>query len=181
MDSSVFNSDFYRAIFNNEELYFIKNAEKNEIVLVGTKLEITDNEPVALINEVETVEENKVEIAENAIVPLLILVDEISEANKVFLEKILNAVKLNLEKVDLITQNQLKTQSFLTISENKTYSRILSFGVPLSSINLSIMLSPYQPQKIDNIWFLMAENLVVVESDVVHKRSLWECLQKMFL
>jgi hypothetical protein len=57
----------------------------------------------------------------------------------------------------------------------------LSFGVPLSSINLSIMLSPYQPQKIDNIWFLMAENLVVVESDVAHKRSLWECLQKMFL
>jgi hypothetical protein len=190
MEQMEFSADFFNALYLSEKLYFVKNENAalpnlGEAVLVINEPDTPENVPSpAVENEpLPKVESPATKIESQAQpinIPLLILVDVITEAEKVFLEKILNAVKLSLDKVELITLNDLKAKSFKERAEGKTYFRILSFGVPLTHIHLSILLLPYQPQQLENMWCLMAEKLVVVEADVAHKRSLWESLQKIF-
>lgn len=189
IDVSQFSSEFYQSLFANDEVYLIENEFVRPIV----ENKISVAEPVETLIETNNIVEKapiKVEpIVQNIeplpapnakVFPLLILADEATEANKVFLEKILNAVKLSLENVELITRFELMDRPFTEISKNKSYQRIISFGMPLSKINLEIMLMPYENKLIEGIWFLMAEKLVVVENDVAHKRKLWACLQEMF-
>ena len=171
-----FSKDVFEALFLNEEVYFIESEFNETLKLVDVEQsvieEITESKIIPVAVDIAP--------TPNEIIPLLILVDEISEANKVFLEKILMAVNLNLEKVTLLTTSDLKAINFQKFSENKIYQKILSFGVSLSTINMNIMLMPYENKLIENVWFLMAEKLVIVENDVNHKRRLWGCLQQLF-
>lgn len=171
-----FSKDVFETLFLNEEVYFIRSEFKEAHKLADGEqnkaVEITESKIIPIASEVAP--------APNEIIPLLILVDEVNEANKVFLEKILMAVNLNLEKVTLLNTSDLKAINFQKFSENKIYQKILSFGVSLSTINMNIMLMPYENKLIENVWFLMAEKLVIVENDVNHKRRLWGCLQQLF-
>jgi DNA polymerase III psi subunit len=66
---------------------------------------------------------------------MLIIVDDESVVVKVFLEKILKAVNLSLDEVELINQETLKHTEFKDITKGKSFERILSFGVPLVKLN----------------------------------------------
>jgi hypothetical protein len=194
------SSEVFQALYLNEDIYWVEsdkpavnsntnissNSESNvetevavsekvatEIAVAETpsiKPEIIEKSPEVIVNEV----------VEKRIIPLLLITDSISESDKVFLEKVLNAVKLSLVDVEVFTTDYLKTSDFRTYSIGKTYQRIISFGVPFSKIGMTRMFMPYEITPIKNVQFLMTETLVVVQNDLAHKRQLWGCLQQMF-
>jgi hypothetical protein len=166
---------------DSKEQLFVKE-EESKIGIVEKLPEIVVSEESNIRPEiVENATEITVnEVVEKRIVPLLLITESITEADKVFLEKVLNAVKLSLVDVEVFTTDYLKTSDFRTYSIGKTYQRIISFGVPFSKIGMTRMFMPYEITIIKNIQFLMIEQLVVVQNDVNHKRQFWGCLQQMF-
>lgn len=200
---SELSAELFQELFLNEDLYLIDNegvvkSENIQIQIIESNNVVDDSAIIPIENqkskepekeiiesqksEIEPIEIAKVEnvVLEKRAIPLLILVNKITEADKVFLEKVLNAIKLSLDKIEIFTAENLKTTDFRSFAADKSFSRIISFGMPFSKIGISKMFVPYQITIIKNIYFLMAEDLTVVENDIAHKRQFWACLQKLF-
>lgn len=194
-------SEVFQALYLNEDIYWVESEKpiesfssissgniESELVEVIEK-EIVEEKSDSVRLQAQSLEPEKIknlsepidsELVEKKVIPLLLITDSITEADKVFLEKVLNAVKLQLIEVDFFTTDLLKTTDFRAYSSGKSYQRIISFGVPFSKIGMTRMFMPYEIAIIKNIQFLMCEQLVVVENDLSHKRQFWGCLQKMF-
>jgi DNA polymerase III psi subunit len=115
---------------------------------------------------------------------ILILVNEapaMSPSNTIFLEKVLKAVNLNLEGVDVLNLAGAKQMDFKPLLQNKKVHHFISFGVPFIQINLEIMMNRYDPKQIAGVNFLLAESLDIVQADDKNKRALWMALKKIFL
>jgi hypothetical protein len=187
----LLNSEIFQALFADEDLYFIKdksfdNIEDENIIEIEPKAEkpIVIELPAIEVEKVVDKEEaiNNEPIISNNIsaFPLLIVTESITEAQKVFIEKVLNSVGLGLDSIELYSKDLYPNTNFRAFSENKSYKKIISFGVPFARLNIAIMMLPYENTRVENIVFLLAEKLIVVENDVAHKRKLWACLQEMF-
>ncbi|MBO0939143.1 hypothetical protein J2I47_21490 [Fibrella sp. HMF5335] len=113
---------------------------------------------------------------------VLILVDEEMQASDLlFLEKILKAVHLDIDGVDLLNVHGTSNVNFSELLKGKYIHHFFTFGVPFSRINLDILMDRYQPVRFDGITFLMADSLPAIETDVALKKKLWEALKKIFL
>ncbi len=193
---SIHSSDLLKHIFQNEDIYIIENkevkqeilnepAKKTSINLEKSVVQKSVEDKIATVPNLNKIEKEaettpaKIEDSKK-IIPLLILANEISLAEKVFLEKVLNAVNLGISDIELFTNLDLRNSDFRSYATGKTYQRIVSFGMPYSKIGISRMFIPYQIAIIKNIQFLMAEHLPVVENDIAHKRLFWACLKQMF-
>jgi len=111
---------------------------------------------------------------------VLILTDTISASEKVLLVKILGAIGLTLDQIDLVElskENTLDYQSFL--SQNVT-KKFISFGVGLGKINWNILLNIYQPKNIAGVDFLLSDELRVLDANLDLKKTLWGALKAMF-
>jgi DNA polymerase III psi subunit len=113
---------------------------------------------------------------------VLILVDEdLLPSDLLFLEKILKAVNLDVDGVDLLNVHGTKNVNFSELLAGKYIHHFFTFGVPFSRLNLDIMMDRYQPVRFEGITFLMADPLPAIEADVALKKKLWESLKKIFL
>ena len=113
---------------------------------------------------------------------VLILVDEeMRPSDLLFLEKILKAVHIDIDGVDLLNVHGTSNVNFSELLQGKYIHHFFTFGVPFSRINLDILMDRYQPIRFDGITFLMADPLPAIETDVVLKKKLWEALKKVFL
>ncbi len=113
---------------------------------------------------------------------VLILVDEdLLPSDLLFLEKILKAVHLDVDGVDLLNVHGTKNVNFAELLSGKYIHHFFTFGVPFSRLNLDIMMDRYQPVRFEGITFLMADPLPAIEADVALKKKLWESLKKIFL
>ena len=111
---------------------------------------------------------------------VLVLTESISESEKAFLAKILTAVGLSLDQVDLLELSKIQTidyQSF--IMQNKT-KKFISFGVGLGKLDWNIMLNLYQIKNVVGVDFLLSDELRIVEADLTLKKALWTSLKQMF-
>jgi DNA polymerase III psi subunit len=111
---------------------------------------------------------------------VLILTYSISESEKLLLVKILGAIGLKLDQIDLVElskENTLDYQSFL--SQNVT-KKFVSFGVGLGKINWNILLNIYQPKNVAGVDFLLSDELSVLDTNRELKQTLWEALKVMF-
>ncbi|WP_375445330.1 hypothetical protein [uncultured Fibrella sp.] len=113
---------------------------------------------------------------------VLILVDEdLLPSDLLFLEKILKAVHLDVDGVDLLNVHGTKNVDFAELLTGKYIHHFFTFGVPFSRLNLDIMMDRYHPVRFEGITFLMADPLPAIEADVALKKKLWESLKKVFL
>jgi hypothetical protein len=113
---------------------------------------------------------------------VLILVDEDLQPSEVlFLEKILNAVNLDVTGVDLLNVHGTNEIDFAEVLRGKAIHHFFTFGVPFTRLNLDILMDRYQPIRFEGITFLLADPLPAIETDVVLKKKLWEALKKIFL
>lgn len=113
---------------------------------------------------------------------VLILVDEeMRPSDLLFLEKILKAVQIDIQGVDLLNVHGTSNVNFSELLQGKYIHHFFTFGVPFSRINLDILMDRYQPIRFDGITFLMADSLPAIETDVALKKKLWEALKKVFL
>ncbi|TAE22623.1 MAG: hypothetical protein EAZ91_23420 [Cytophagales bacterium] len=112
---------------------------------------------------------------------VLLLADEdLSPSDILFLEKILKAVNLDINGVDLLNLYGVSDVDFASVLRHKYINHFITFGVPFRRINLDIMMDRYQPIRFDGITFLMADSLPVIEANQTLKRFLWNSLKRVF-
>ncbi|GAB4053852.1 hypothetical protein [Spirosoma litoris] len=111
---------------------------------------------------------------------LLLADEELDPSNLLFLEKILKAVNLNIEGVDLLNLHGVRDMDFPELLRGKYINHFITFGVPFERINLDIMMDRYSPVRFEGITFLMADSLPTIEADQNLKKRLWGALQRVF-
>ncbi|GAB3990074.1 hypothetical protein GCM10028807_16450 [Spirosoma daeguense] len=112
---------------------------------------------------------------------LLLADEELDPSNLLFLEKILKAVNLNVDGVDLLNLHGVKDINFAELLRGKHIHHFITFGVPFERLNLDIMMDRYSPVRFEGITFLMADSLPTIEADQNLKKRLWGALQRVFL
>lgn len=113
---------------------------------------------------------------------VLLLADEaLDPSNLLFLEKILKAVNLNIDGVDLLNLHGVRDIDFAELVQDKKIHHFITFGVPFSRVHLDIAMDRYQPVRFFGINFLMADSLPTIEADQHLKRRLWGALRQVFL
>ncbi len=181
--------NFYKILFQHETLYRVQEDIKVAQAPIA-EAPVLVSEPVA-----EPIVPKPTPPIPAAVVPTLapppelnhktlILIDEspaLSPSNTIFLEKVLKAVNLNLDGVDILNIAGSKQMDFRAVLQHKQVHHFISFGVPFIQINLEIMMNRYDPKRIAGVNFLLAESLDIVQADDKNKRALWGCLKKIFL
>lgn len=112
---------------------------------------------------------------------LLLIDEELTPGELIFLENILKAISLSLNDVDMLNLAGSGLVDFHAVLENKTLHHFISFGVPFKTIHLNIQMDRYQPIRIFGITFLLADPLSAIEADQKLKRKLWAVLKQVFL
>ena len=178
---------FYQLLFQNETLFRSQEIQAVEKIVeeVTAKIvsESTTEAPVRVAVPVPTPAPPVFETP-TLNHQVLILINEspaISPSNTIFLEKVLKAVNLNLNGVDILNLAGAQQMDFRPLLGNKKVHHIISFGVPFIQINLEIMMNRYDPKQIAGVNFLLSESLDIVQDDDKNKRALWNCLKSMFL
>lgn len=167
-----------------------------EVPIVSTPIPIPQPEPVALITTPEPLPQPPPRPTTPSILPpiqqqsrlpqlnhkVLLLADEdLDPSNLLFLEKILKAVNLNINGVDLLNLRGVQEVDFAELLRGKYINHFITFGVPFERINLDIMMDRYAPVRFEGITFLMADSLPTIEADQQLKKRLWGALQRVFL
>ena len=170
-------------LFSNETLYREVRDETPTDAIVETIVE-----PKVVVQQAILASIASKEAAQPSVPHLifkhkvLILTESISESEKAFLAKILTAVGLSLNQIDLIELSKVQTidyQSF--IIQNKT-TKFVSFGVGLGlgKLDWNILLNLYQIKNVIGVDFLLSDELRIVEADINLKKALWASLKQMF-
>lgn len=184
------SKSFYQLLYQNETLYRVSGEETvSEQAEAPISVAAVVQEPMIPIAPVAPSPVSAPSAPNVAPLPslnhqILILVDEapaMSASNTIFLEKVLKAVNLNLDGVDILNLAGAKQMDFRPLLQNKKVHHFISFGVPFININLEIMMNRYDPKRIAGVNFLLAESLDIVQTDDKNKRALWGALKKIFL
>ncbi|WP_428664258.1 hypothetical protein [Runella sp.] len=183
------SKSFYQLLYQNETLYRVNGDTTMSEVAEPTvpAAPVVNEPPTPLVAAASPTSTPPIAVA--AALPtlnhqILILVDEVpamSANNTIFLEKVLKAVNLNLDGVDILNLAGSKQMDFRPLLQNKKVHHFISFGVPFININLEIMMNRYDPKRIAGVNFLLAESLDIVQADDKNKRALWGALKKIFI
>ena len=168
-------------LFNKETLY--KNV-------VSETLKVAETKPVV---EQKTVVQEPIstpippkEVTKPAIPTfkfrnkVLILTDTISDSEKALLVKILGAIGLTLDQVDLVELSKVQTLDYQSFLSQNVTKKFVSFGVGLGKINWNILLNIYQPKNVAGVDFLLSDELRVLDTNLDLKKTLWGALKIMF-
>jgi DNA polymerase III psi subunit len=169
---SEYSNFLYQQLFATEELYVIPEqiqAPDSPATMVAVTPEATVSINPPLEIPMFTPKHR-----------VIILVNNITMEDEILLAKILTAVKLNLEDVELLKLDALKNVNIRAALSQSLISQLITFGIPLSKIKLEIPLVPYQIREIKNIRFLYSDELHELKEDVTKKKALWKALQEMF-
>lgn len=109
-----------------------------------------------------------------------ILVSELNPTDSELLEKILGAVQLNLQNVEVIEMSKNKSLNLEHIFTQKSVNQLISFGVMMSEVNLMLRLTPYQILESKGIKFISGVSLTDLQNDIPKKKLLWGALKEMF-
>ena len=111
---------------------------------------------------------------------VLILTDTISDSEKALLVKILGAIGLTLDQIDLVELSKVQTLDYQSFLSQNITKKFVSFGVGLGKINWNILLNIYQPKNVAGVDFLLSDELRVLETNNDLKKILWGALKAMF-
>jgi DNA polymerase III psi subunit len=125
------------------------------------------------VNHPETIEntfgEELYSIPPKTVVAIATPWHTLTDADKLLLEKILSAVKLTLNHVQVIHANQLDVLHWVNRPK-----QVLAFGLALPGI------APYEPFELQGIQVILAPGLSQLDPDKEGKQKLWGGLKKMF-
>lgn len=168
-------------LFNKETLYrnvvseIPKLAEAKPVVEQKTLVQEPNPSPIS-----------PTEVAKPAIPTfkyrnkVLILTDTISDSEKALLVKILGAVGLTLDQVDLVELSKVQGLDYQAFLSQNVTRKFVSFGVGLGKINWNILLNIYQPKNVAGVDFLLSDELRVLDTNLDLKKTLWGALKAMF-
>ncbi len=111
---------------------------------------------------------------------VLIISSSLNPVESELLGKILGAVKLDLQSVDILELAQNKSVDLSQIFIQKFVNQVITFGVNLSELNLDVSLKPYQMLEKQGIKFIYSDTLLDIQNDIPKKKALWGSLKEMF-
>ncbi len=183
----------YKTIYENETLYRVAESVQEkplvtEVALPPVPIEVAKIEPLKNI-AIPVVEVAQKPVLQEPIqlIPspkqhdsVLILADELSINEAIYLDKILKAAGgMSTESVDL--QIFTKNMDFRPILRSGRIKHFVSFGVPFLKVNVDLMMNRYEPKTIGGIVFVFADPLPVIEADEAVRRALWGVLKALFV
>ena len=175
-------SNLANYLFSTETLY--KNVVSESPKVAETKETVVEQK--AIVQESTPAPITPKEMAKPAIPTfkfrnkVLILTDTISDSEKVLLVKILGAIGLTLDQIDLVELSKVQTLDYQSFLSQNVTKKFVSFGVGLGKINWNILLNIYQPKNIAGVDFLLADELRVLDTNLDLKKTLWGALKAMF-
>jgi len=111
---------------------------------------------------------------------VIILVNSLTPTDSELLGKILGAVKLDLQSVDILDLGKNQEINLSQIFTQKFVNQVISFGVDLSKVSLDVELIPYQIFENQGIKFTHSDSLSSIQNDIPKKKALWVSLKVMF-
>lgn len=111
---------------------------------------------------------------------VVILVKELNPTDSELLGKILGAVQLTLQNVEVIEMSKNPNMDLSHIFTQKSVSQLISFGVMMSEVNLMLRLTPYQILESKGVKFISGVSLTDLQNDIPKKKLLWAALKEMF-
>ncbi|MGB3618473.1 MAG: hypothetical protein WBA12_10150, partial [Catalinimonas sp.] len=110
--------------------------------------------------------------------PILILVDAMSDADRAFLTKVLQALQLSWDDVAVADADQ-RPVSWRPLVERLRIEQMICFGVT-NLLDPTLPASPYQLMPSGKFRFVLADSLAIVAADAARKKMLWRELRQMF-
>lgn len=104
----------------------------------------------------------------------------LTPAEEALLSKILAAVHLKIDQVDLVNYNNVRHLENLDFLKSKRLNQLVSFGIRLTDLKLRIILEKYAVKRVENIDMLLADSLGALDHDAEKKKQLWKALRQMF-
>ena len=111
---------------------------------------------------------------------VIILIKSLNPADSELLGKILGAVKLDLQSVDVVDLDNNQDINLSQIYSQRSVSQVITFGISLSKVNLDLKLVPYQILENQGIKFIYSDSLSDIQNDIPKKKALWGSLKEMF-
>ncbi len=103
------------------------------------------------------------------------------EQLKSFLEKILQAAKVDVQKdVFLINADAKERFRFIDIKKKAPIEFVLFFGVHPKQFGLNFQFQKYQPFQFNNCHFLVADDLSAIQENKQLKGALWNSLKSLY-
>ena len=111
---------------------------------------------------------------------VIILVNSLTPTDSELLGKILGAVKLDLQSVDLIELDKNQEVNLSQIFKQKFVNQVITFGIDLLKVSLDVKLIPYQIHENQGVKFIYSNSLPDIQNDIPKKKALWGSLKEMF-
>lgn len=165
------NKTALQQLFAGEDIYLLKN----EFAVVGL------GDPVNTANGNEADNQEKTIQYYQPKQKVVILVNSLNPTNSELLGKILGAVKLNLQSVDIVELDKNQQVNLSQIFTQKSVNQLITFGIDLLKVNLDIKLLPYQILENQGIKFIYSDSLTDIQNDIPKKKALWGSLKEMFV
>lgn len=97
-----------------------------------------------------------------------------------FLNNIMKACKLEQEDYAIITNNPADLPDYQATFSQFKQKQLILFGIDPAAIGLPINFPHFQVQSFQQVRYLAAPKLDVIEVDKALKMQLWQCLKQLF-
>jgi DNA polymerase III psi subunit len=154
------NKTALQQLFAGENIYLLKN----EFEIVAE--DIPQEKPIQYYQPKQKV---------------VILLTSLNPTDSELLGKILGAVKLDLQSVDIIELDKNQAVDLSQIFTQKSVNQLITFGIDLSKVSLDVKLTPYQILEKQGIKFIYSDSLSDIQNDIPKKKALWGSLKEMFM
>jgi DNA polymerase III psi subunit len=172
------NKTALQQLFAGENIYLLKDE------FVGnTLLSVSPQTALRLSVETQTTTENPKTTIQyyQPKQKVVILLTSLNPIDSELLGKILGAVKLELQSVEIIELDKNQAVDLSQIFTQKSVNQLITFGIDLSKVNLDIKLNSYQILEKQGIKFIYSDSLTDIQNDIPKKKALWGSLKEMFI
>ena len=176
------NKTALQQLFAGENIYLLKD----EFVKLSVRIQTTADKKESSVQTQTTA-------TETATIPkptaqyyqpkqkVIILVTSLTPTDSELLSKILGAVKLDLQSVDVVEFDKNHEINLSQIFTQKSVNQVVIFGIDSSKVSLDVKLIPYQILEKQGIKFIYSDSLTDIQNDIPKKKALWGSLKEMFM
>jgi DNA polymerase III psi subunit len=163
------NTIALQQLFKGENIYLLKDEFENKTLPVPsqTPLKLTVETPTTA-----SYYQPKQKV--------IVILTSLNPVDSELLGKILGAVKLDLQSVDIIEFVLNRDVDLSQIFIQKSVNQVIAFGVNLSDLKLDMSLTPYLILEKQGIKFIYSDSLSDIQNDIPKKKALWGGLKEMF-
>ena len=172
------NTIALRQLFEGENIYLLKE----EFIKLPVETQATANNSPTISTELPktVVPETIIQYYEPK-QKVVVILSSLNPMDSELLGKILGAVKLDLQSVDIIELDKNSSINLSQIFTQKFVNQVITFGVDLSKVGIDIKLMPYQILENQGIKFIYSDSLTAIQNDIPKKKALWGSLKEMFM